>query len=629
MKDIQEGRMRTIIRKSLIVFISLIFAAGTSSPQGAGPVPLKIFPEALHEGRIKPLFYGNFIELLDDVIPGMWAEMLGNRGFEGVEPTAGWVYHQGALNLSDRDWDADASWTLDSERPFNALRSARLTATPPRIGRLTQGGLAVKKGLPYRFTGWFRSDTPNIKTTVVLKALLPDGRWMILGQTELPAAGAEWSKREAAFTSSGTTDRAVFELSIRGTGHLWADKVSLMPGDAIDGWRKDVVEATKEMRPAVLRWGGSTVDPGGYKWKDGIGGRDHRLPFRNPVWGRLDMMDVGIEEILSFCRVVGAEPLLCVSFGDGPASARDMVEYVNGPADTPWGRKRAANGHPAPYGVKYWQVGNEVDEPGYPARCAEFCRVVRAADPAAVILTSFPTPELIDQVKDLADIYCPHYYRSDLQGIDEDIARLQALLRSKVRGRPARLAVTEWNIDAGAWGLGRGKLGTLNCALFEARFLNILHRRSDIIALATRSNLCNSFCGGTIQTNAAGLFRIPAFHVMALYAGHFKPVPLRISEPPAGVDVSACAAEDRRSATIFAVNTRQEAIELEIDASALAPGLAVVDAQFLGDTQDRRQPDVTNFWDRSDRIHIMPAVRTGRTIRLPALSLTVIDCAVR
>ena len=620
--------MTNLVRKSLPAVLIFILSGLAAAPQAAGPVPLKIYPEALHAGRITPLFYGNFIELLDDLIPGMWAEMLGNRGFEGVEPTASWVYHQGALNLSDRDWEAGPGWTLDTEKPFNALRSARLNASAATPGRLTQGGLAVKKGLTYRFSGWFRADAPGLKITAALKAALPDGTWMTLGLFDLPSPGADWARKEGRFVSTGTTDRAAFELSVGGSGHLWADKVSLMPGDAIDGWRRDVVEAVREMRPAVLRWGGSTADPGGYKWKDGVGERDRRLPFRNPVWGRLDLMDVGIEEILYFCKAVGAEPLLCVSFGDGPSSARDVVEYVNGPADSPWGKNRAANGHPAPYGVKYWQVGNEIEDPGYPARCAEFCRVVKAADPQAVILTSFPTPALVEQVKDLADIYCPHYYQPDLLGIDEDITRLQALLRDKVKGRPARLAVTEWNIDAGAWGLGRGKLYTLNCALFEARFLNILHRRSDIIALATRSNLCNSFCGGTIQTNAAGLFRIPAFYVMSLYAGHTKPVPLRISEPPAGVDVTACAAEDRKTASIFAVNMRKEPVDLDIDA-ALAPGMAIVSAQYLGDTQDRRQADVINYWDHPERVRIAPAAVNGRTVHLPSLSLTVVDLAAR
>ena len=80
--------MTNRVQKSLIAGLFFVLTAGRAAPQAAGPVTLKVYPEALHAGRITPFFYGNFIELLDDVIPGMWAEMLGNRGFEGVEPTA-------------------------------------------------------------------------------------------------------------------------------------------------------------------------------------------------------------------------------------------------------------------------------------------------------------------------------------------------------------------------------------------------------------------------------------------------------------------------------------------------------------------------------------------------------------
>ena len=69
---------------------------------------------------------------------------------------------------------------------------------------------------------------------------------------------------------------AVFELRAEGQGRLWVNKLSLMPDDNRNGWRADVVEAIKEIRPGILRWGGSTVDPGHYRWKNGIGDRDRR-----------------------------------------------------------------------------------------------------------------------------------------------------------------------------------------------------------------------------------------------------------------------------------------------------------------------------------------------------------------
>ena len=162
---------------------------------------------------------------------------------------------------------------------------------------------------------------------------------------------------------------------MEGEGRAWADKLSLMPADNLLGWRPDVVQAIKDVHPAILRWGGSACDPGEYRWKQGIGDRDRRTPFRNKVWGRIDPNDVGIDEFCQFCELTGVEPLICLSFSDGPQSAADLVEYCNGETNTPWGAKRAANGHPAPYRVKYWQVGNEIsgDDENYLKPLRRFC----------------------------------------------------------------------------------------------------------------------------------------------------------------------------------------------------------------------------------------------------------------
>ena len=69
---------------------------------------------------------------------------------------------------------------------------------------------------------------------------------------------------------------------------------------------------------------------------------------------------MGTDEYLTWCRLLGSEPYLVVNTGFGDAySAAQWVEYVNGSVDTPMGLLRAKNGHPEPYGVIYWGVGNE------------------------------------------------------------------------------------------------------------------------------------------------------------------------------------------------------------------------------------------------------------------------------
>jgi alpha-L-arabinofuranosidase len=266
-----------------------------------------------------------------------------------------------------------------------------------------------------------------------------------------------------------------------------------------------------------------------------------------------------------------------------------------------------------------------VDLPEVPAKSVDFCRAIKTADLQAVIFSSFPSAPLFEKIGGLISYLAPHYYTSDLAWIESDIRGLRDLIRNSAQRDKVKLAVTEWNINAGNWGLGRGKLYTLDCALFEAQFLNILHRNSDIVEIACRSNLVNSFCGGTIQTNAAGLYRIPSFFVMKLFSDHSKPVPLMISETPRGLDVTACISKDRVSLCIFAVNVRKEPVELKLDLDALGAGMKIVAGEVVGDTQDRRQVDVTNGWDHPQRVMTMPLQFKGDTVSVPALSVVAIE----
>lgn len=576
----------------IALFLGLVIAP-VRSEAAAARVRIQVGSEPLHAGRISPMLYGGFVELLDDVVPGMWAEMLGDRGFEGILPTAKWCYFRGEPNLCDRDWDRSDGWGYDKERPFNGDQSARLYSSKGRPARLTQSRMAVHKGMGYRMSGYYRGDSASLRVKTALKVLAPDESWMTLAVLDLPRPGSDWKRFEGRFLSRGTTDRAVFEVEAKGEGHLWLDKLSLMPEDGIQGWRKDVVEATKELAPPIIRWGGSAVDPGPYRWKAAIGDRDLRSPFLNSPWGRRDSNDVGVEEFVQFCRAVEAEPLICVSLADGAESAAQMVEYLNGPPESDWGRKRASQGRPRPYAVKYWQVGNEIDRPDYPEEFMEVARAIKKADPGAVVLSSFPTRELIDHAGGNADIVCPHYYQADLDGVASDLTTIKGWIETSSGAGRIKIGVTEWNINAGNWGLGRGKLNTLGCALFEAQFLNVLHRHSDAVMLACRSNLTNSFCGGTIQTNAAGLYRTPSFHVMALYRRHSLPIPLRVAaDVPVPVDLSACAAEDRSSLCLFVVNLRNEAVDLDlIFPASTPPSLSRAERSFAtAKTGDKSTP---------------------------------------
>jgi hypothetical protein len=179
-----------------------------------------IHSEPLHAGRINPRLFGNFIELLDDVAPGMWAEMLNDRSFEGVTKLAGWCYYDGAPDFCDREWDTNATWSYDAENPFNGKRSVRLNATRRQAAVLTQSGLAVKMGMGYACSGYFRTGNPKLAVTVRLKTRLPNGEWMMLGSAKVPSMSQEWQKFSTQIKSKGATDRAVFEVRAESAGTM-------------------------------------------------------------------------------------------------------------------------------------------------------------------------------------------------------------------------------------------------------------------------------------------------------------------------------------------------------------------------------------------------------------------------
>jgi len=160
----------------------------------------------------------------------------------------------------------------------------------------------------------------------------------------------------------------------------------------------------RALRPAVMRWpGGCFAD--GYHWQDGIGPRDKRPRRRNRAWAKLgsklgpeENNRFGTDELLRLCEEIGAEPQLTVNVGSGSVEeAAAWVEYVNGPLDSKWGAERARNGHPEPYNVKYWFIGNEIlgfYEIGHlkPAKYAQtfrqFALAMRKVDPRTKLIAS-------------------------------------------------------------------------------------------------------------------------------------------------------------------------------------------------------------------------------------------------
>lgn len=128
-----------------------------------------------------------------------------------------------------------------------------------------------------------------------------------------------------------------------------------------NGFRKDYIDAMKELKITNMRWpGGNFVM--GYNWQDGIGPKDQRPARINLAWGGVDNNHVGTDEWIALNKSIGSENVICVNLGlSDIQDACYWVEYCNYKKGTHFSDMRIKNGHAQPYDVTLWDLGNEVD----------------------------------------------------------------------------------------------------------------------------------------------------------------------------------------------------------------------------------------------------------------------------
>jgi alpha-N-arabinofuranosidase len=310
---------------------------------------------------ISKYIYGEFLEHIGGIVNNnIWAEMLDDRKFyfpinshPPAEPS-GPTWRRTAL----RHWmpiGADEFVTMDKDRPYVGDNSPLVTLSSSETHGIQQAGLAVRKGKSY--TGRVvLAGTPGttVKVSLIWGNAATDRRTVVINKV-----GPEYRKFPLTFRVQGDSDDARFEIVGSGTGAFHVGAVSLMPADNVQGFRAEVIAALKQLHSGVYRWpGGNFVS--GHEWRDAIGDPDKRPPIMDPVWHAVQPNDVGTDEFMTLCRLLDVEPYVTVNGGFGDEwSAAQLVEYANGAVTTPLGKLRAANGHPQPYHIKFWGVGNE------------------------------------------------------------------------------------------------------------------------------------------------------------------------------------------------------------------------------------------------------------------------------
>lgn len=309
---------------------------------------------------------------------------------------------------------------MDSDKPYSGDHSPLIKLDKIEPHGFVQSGLAVRNGKAY--TGRIvLAGNPTALVQVTLRwGKEPGDRQTI----NIPAIGSTYRKFPLHFVAKGDSDDARLEIAGTGAGAFHVGAVSLMPADNIEGFRKEVIEALKQLHSGVYRFpGGNFVSA--HEWRDAVGDIDTRPPIHDPVWHAVQPNDVGTDEFLTLCRLLEVDPYITVNAGFGDAwSAKELVEYTNGAVTTPMGKWRAANGHPEPYNVKFWGIGNEpwgdyqmgsmaIEQ--FELKHDMFAKAMRKVDPSIKLIAGGAMPDVMtgaNQSKRIGGKFVPDYLSS-------------------------------------------------------------------------------------------------------------------------------------------------------------------------------------------------------------------------
>jgi alpha-N-arabinofuranosidase len=354
----------------------------------------------------------------------------------------------------------------------------------------------------------------------------------------------------------GRVDRRIFGAFIEHLGRCIYGGVYEpgSPRSDARGFRTDVLDAARALRVPVLRWpGGNFVS--GYHWADGIGPPERRPRRLEIAWHAEEPNTFGTDEFIAYCRGLGAEPYICLNMGTGTLDeARAWIEYCNGDGDTHWANLRRQHGHPEPYGVRYWGLGNEMygdwqvgsltaDE--YVREARRWVNALRRTDPTIELVScgrdgwSDWDREVIDGLVRHVDHHSIHIYTGSPDYWSNVLAPHQAeralrICRSLIErarycqrvDREVGIAYDEWNV----WFRERGERSgleeryTLADALAVATYLNVFVRRCAGLRMANLAQLVNVIA--PILTSPDGLLLQSIYHPFRLCAEHVREVAL-------------------------------------------------------------------------------------------------------
>lgn len=488
-----------------------------------------------------PYQYGLFFEEINHAGEGgLYAELVKNRAFD--EGTSAWSAVNGA------------SISAVSKNLLNASRRQALSvnvsgASSSNLKGVSNTGfwgMSFRKDSTYTLNVWVKGSK---SLSGHLTARLMNGT-TVVGSSVLKGAlsSTEWQKQTVTIKATADCAAGTLQIVSDQSGAFTLGFVSFFPytwkGRA-NGLRPDLAQLLYNTKPTFLRFPGGCYVEGetsydnAFQWKKTIGPVEQRPGHLNKNWGYWSTDGLGFDEYLQLCEDFGAAPLFVVNVGLGHGyyipmedvdtliqSTLDAIEYANGDENTYWGAKRIANGHPAPYNLKFIEIGNEnynfnmasnSDQSyQYPERYYKFYKAIKAKYPEITTIgnveawgtdnpswrNDYPV-ELVDE----------HYYRTSSWMLDN-------YTKYDNYNREVKVYNGEYAANSGSW----GKYGNVNSALGEAVYMMGMEKNSDVVKMGSFAPIFTHekdprWAYDMIHFNAAKNFVTPSYYVQKLF-GH-------------------------------------------------------------------------------------------------------------
>lgn len=490
--------------------------------------------------------------------------------------------------------DAVGRYMLDTADAYNGSNSQMIEFVSGRgaVGianaSLNRWGIAVRKGQKFEGRLYLKNISCTGRVVVTLESA--DGA-KEYARCRMGGLSKEWKRHTFTLTSNADDSNARMAVYIDAPGAVKIDQVTLMSTgkDRFKGlpYRADIGQAMVDQGLTFLRYGGTMVNAAEYRFKKMIGDVDKRPPYRGH-WYKYSTNGFGIEDFVKFCEAAGFEPSFAINIHESPEDVADMIEYLNGSTKTKWGKIRAENGHPKPYGVKYIEIGNEEiiyrsdnNEAGYNHYIERFTLLhdaIKSKDPnVSLIIAAWWRPDsplserLFKALDGKADYWDYHPLADELttgKNVEKQLRRMQDLFLKWNPNTTMKCAIFEEN----------GWTHNMQRALGHVTLQNAVRRMGDFVLTSCAANAMqpykqndNGWDQGQVFFTPSQVWGMPPYYAQQMASENHLPLLVGSSVEGAELDVTATRSEDGRKLVLHIANTSDKSVSAKFDIAEFGP----------------------------------------------------------